>query len=787
MNRIPTPKEFFGRQPGDDRVMIHWNELCAYYAEVAKLSDRVELEVMGKSTEGNDFLMLYVSSPENLGNMEKYRKISMQLSDPRGLSEDEINALADKGKAIVMQGYGLHSNETGGPQMVPLMLYELATSESERIKKILSEVIFIISPCSEPDGEIVFCEWYKKYFGTKYEGAGSPYIRHNLAGHSNNRDAQRESVIESKHLNDIIVRRFMPQIFQDHHHQCPDENRMSISPKVDPIFEPMCPLVHRETATYGTYMAMELSRAGRKGIVAGDPFFNDFPVSSFYGNACLHNIAGMLTENADVRIATPDYIHIDSVRPYHIVDACSVCPDPWEGGWWHLRDVVDQMYIASMALLDYAATNRWYVLRLMADKALYQTKRGAAEPLSAYIIPKKQNDASAREHLLYLMANQNIEMHRLKSDTAIDGKFFEAGSVYIPLAQPKYALVKLFLSETPYTKHPERYENDGKARIRDSQNLCYALTMGVHTENVPAVPSDMLCEYKCEFDPEGEDAMRMIASENLSYKLANRMLTEGVALTRDENGRFIKAADGEGTIRRSRIALHKQQKTANSEEGFTRNLLRLFGCDHRILWDYETREVGVPEDVDVLIIPGDPSAELAEGDTDPIGVPKEYRRGVGTKGREHLVEFVERGGRLIAWEKSCDFVNKLFRLGLRDLTEGKSTREFFTGGSQLNAVIAKKNDPLTWGMPESFTLTHSDGPVLVPSDFKGNIEVLARIAPEKVLKNGLIYGEDIIAGKPCMLRAKYGKGEIILYTFNPQFRVQQDGTFKLLLNALFEY
>jgi len=141
----------------------------------------------------------------------------------------------------------------------------------------------------------------------------------------------------------------------------------------------------------------------------------------------------------------------------------------------------------------------------------------------------------------------------------------------------------------------------------------------------------------------------------------------------------------------------------------------------------------------------------------------------------------------IAWEKSCDFVNKLFRLGLRDLTEGKSKQEFFTGGSQLNAVIAKPNDPLTWGMPERFTLTHSDGPVLVPSDFKGNIEVLARIASDKVLKNGLIYCEDIIAGKPCMLRAKYGKGEIILYTFNPQFRVQNDGTFKLLLNALFEY
>jgi hypothetical protein len=112
------------------------------------------LEEMGKTSDGNDFLILYVSSPENLAKIEEYREISMRLSDPRGLTEGEINDLAEKGKTIVFQSYGLHSNEVGGPQMVPLMLYELLSENTPRIRKILDEVIFIILPSTTSPGTV---------------------------------------------------------------------------------------------------------------------------------------------------------------------------------------------------------------------------------------------------------------------------------------------------------------------------------------------------------------------------------------------------------------------------------------------------------------------------------------------------------------------------------------------------------------------------------------------------------------------------------------------------------
>jgi hypothetical protein len=834
MPHIKSPKDFFGQQPGDDRVMIRWDRLCAYYRELASLSDRLILEEMGKTSEGNDFLILYVSSPKNLERLEEYRQISMQLSDPRGLSQAEIDDLAARGKAIVFQSYGLHSNEVGGPQMVPLMLYELLTSNEARVQKILDEVIFIISPCSEPDGEIVFTDWYYKYFGTEFEGICSPYIRHNWTGHANNRDALRECVVESQYLNDILIRRFMPQIFQDHHHQCPDENRMSISPKCDPICPHISPIVHRETAVYGTHMAMELSLAGRKGIVAGDPFFCDFPISSFYGNACLHNIAGMLTENADVRIATPDYIDPETLKLNkfrdHILEPCAICPDPWEGGWWHLRDIVEQMYLASMALLDYAAQNRVRILASMAQKALAQTERGKNGEIKGYVITPNQNDRSAAAHLIRILHQQRIDLYCLREDTVVEDRILPKGSVYVPLAQPKYGVIQVMLAEEPYSHQARQELEAGKPRLSDTANVCMSLMMGVQTQksrealsedalevyaprknkNVPSphdmndfgLASTMGVEARPLMTSPCEDALTlheeldglwerpMMACENESYRQVNRLLADGVRIKRDARGNFSvlkndAKADTQKELRRARIGLLKVSFTGNEEEAFTRGLLRQYGFDYRLVMDREIRESGIPSDIDIMIFPADPPAKLCFGDEVSAGCPVEYQTGIGTAGREYLRQFVARGGRLITWEKSCGVINEWLQLGLVDRAQGLSEAEYMTASSQINAAIAKENDRITYGMPKTFTVTHTNGPILVPSDFMGKVQILATIAQKDVLRNGVIRGERYLEGTPCVLRAPYGRGEVIMYSFSPQFRNQQEGTYKLLFNALY--
>ena len=785
MALIKTPEQFFGKNPGDDRVMIHWHDLCSYYREAARISDRMLLEEKGKTSEGNDFLILYVSSPENLARLEEYARISVSLADPRGMSDEEISSLAKNGKAIVFQSYGLHSNEVGGPQMVPHMLYELLTSNEERILKILNEVIFIISPCSEPDGQIIFTEYYNKYLGTDFEGACSPLLRHNWAGHSNNRDAIRETVIESKHLNDIMLRRFMPQIFQDHHHQGPYENRMSISPKSDPICDHISPIVHRETAVYGSHMALALTTAGRKGIVSGDPMFGDFPISSFYGNACLHNISGMLTENADVRIASPCYWDEEKIKKFttreHIFTPRAICPDPWEGGWWHLYDIVEQMYIASMSLVEYASEHRETILLSMAKKAFSQIKRGHEDKIKAYVITKDTNDLSSAEHLISILDNQRVDVYRLARDIESDGKLYPKGSYYIPMYQPNYAIAKAMLAEEPFNLEA-RTKAEYNTYMSDTANICMALTMGVTTEKLTfEIDDDSLIPFNKDTD---RWTRPYDARENSSYLAANKSLRDGKRTGRDENGNFFEITeDGKNEIRRARIGLMKLSLTGNEEEGFTRSLLKIFDCDYTIILDKEIREGRIPADMDVIIIPGDAPDVLLDGDTPPSDKPPEYHSGLGTDGKKHLKQFVSRGGRLIAWEKSLKYISELFSLDITDMTKNTTNGLFRTGGSQLNAVIANTKSKFTYGMPEHFTLTHTDGPVL---KIGGNIEVLASFPDKNILKNGVTFGDEILAGTPCMIRANHGDGDLIYYSFNPEYRTQQDGTYKLLLNALYQ-
>ena len=783
LRNIPSPEEFFGYAPGSDRMMTHWQELCDYYRLLASRSDRLKLVEVGKSTEGNDFILLFISERENLENLERYREISCKMADPRGLSAEEIDSLAGEGRAVCMQGYGLHSNEVGGPHAAPYIVYDLITAEDGELKRILDNVIFIMSPCSEPDGQILFTEWYRKWKGTEFEGCYSPQLRHNYAGHSNNRDAINECVIESVYLNDVLIRSWKPQVFQDHHHQCPYDPRMSISPFCDPIHPAIAPMVQREGALYGAEMAYALSRAGRRGIVSGgDLRFSDYPITTFYGNARLHNACGMLTESADVAIARPLYIESDARRGV----ITSANPDPFEGGEWHLSDIVSQIRIASIALLSAMARDPKRVLKSMSEKALSQTARGAASGEKFYLIPKSQHDPSARHRLLGLMKNQEIELFELSRELEIGGRKYERGTVAVPLAQPYFAAVDLFCNPRPLPINDFMARDKlGMPLVTDDANVCVALSMGVRVDVAGEdIPSDALAEYR-----HGEYACSLSAEENERYVEVNRRLARGERVWRLKNGDFDLSGSKSGTpVKRLKIGLYKTRYTGNEEEGFTRNLLRRAGFDYRIVYQNELCAGEIP-DVDVLIFAGEPYRYLTGSKKPPRGVvngyvtlPDEYYEGLGEIGVSALRRFVEGGGRVLAWTESVVYLNEKLGLGLKFPAWKLPDNEFSTLGSHVR--ICYSDSPLTLGLEREGTVYHRAKTMFeLPSDSK--VEVFARYAERDVLANGFIIGEEHLAGKSAALRATLGDGELILLGFDPQYRLQQDVSFKLIFNTLF--
>ncbi|HID15305.1 MAG TPA: peptidase M14 family protein, partial [Candidatus Atribacteria bacterium] len=159
-DKIPSPKEFFGFEMGEDRKLARWDKIVEYFYLLDKLSDRIKVVELGKTTEGNPFLLAYISSPRNLKNLEKYRRISYTLATPIELSEERAERLIKQGKAVVAITNSLHATEVGGTQMAVELAYELVTSDDVRIREILNNVIILLFPCFNPDGQIMVTDWY---------------------------------------------------------------------------------------------------------------------------------------------------------------------------------------------------------------------------------------------------------------------------------------------------------------------------------------------------------------------------------------------------------------------------------------------------------------------------------------------------------------------------------------------------------------------------------------------------------------------------------------------------
>jgi len=142
---IPTPKEHFGFNIGDDYMLANYTQAESYYKKIAALSDRVRLQPIGKTEEGRNQYIIIISSPENLKQLSKYQAISQKLARAENISGDEAHALATEGKSVVWIDGGLHATETVGSHQLIEMLYQLANRNDKETLQILNNVITAIT------------------------------------------------------------------------------------------------------------------------------------------------------------------------------------------------------------------------------------------------------------------------------------------------------------------------------------------------------------------------------------------------------------------------------------------------------------------------------------------------------------------------------------------------------------------------------------------------------------------------------------------------------------------
>src|SRR5688500_334411 len=461
---LPSPEQFFGFQMGADRKLADWNKLHEYYQLLAKSSNKLRLVELGKTSEGRPYIALFISSPATLAKLNHYKRINARLADPRGLSEAEGRKLAAEGKAVIIQSFGLHSSEVAASQTAAELVYDSLTRTDTEAQQILDNVISIVMPSINPDGTQMIADWYLKHVGTPQEASGLPWLYQKYAGHDNNRDGFALNLPEWQHLARVMYREWMPQAYVDHHQMGSGNARLYIPPYAEPLRPDGDPIVWREMAWWGGHMGTKLEAAGKTGVI-GNAIYSGWGHMGFHWITPFHNIAGMLTESASARLATPMFMHPDQLRggPRGLpaYESQTTMPSLWPGGWWRVRDIVEQQKIAAWATVDLAARNRETVLWNMYLKGTRQSERGANGPVKAYAIAAAQHDPLTARKLVNTLLDSGVEVHQVKAQLVVDGRIYGPGSFVVSMAQPKGGLVRWMLGRTSYPDNSYTRDTEG--------------------------------------------------------------------------------------------------------------------------------------------------------------------------------------------------------------------------------------------------------------------------------------------------------------------------------------
>ncbi|MBI1750408.1 MAG: hypothetical protein HY234_16005 [Acidobacteria bacterium] len=475
---LPTPEKYLGFRVGTDKKLARWDQVIEYMQMAAKASDRVRYTELGKSTMGHPFALMVISSPANLSRLSEIQANQCKLAYPGQLDEKAADEIIAKNPAVMLITLTIHSSEIGSTQMSLELVHRLATEKSAYIQNLLDNVVFLLAPSVNPDGQVMVVDWYNKNAGTEFENAPMPWLYHKYVGHDNNRDSYMLTQVETLHVAKILYQDWFPVAFLDEHQMGSNGPRIFVPPFEDPVNPNIDPAVIAASNLMGMYLFTGLNRAGLEGAQYGERF-TWWWQGSHKNGAWYHNMAGLLTEVASARIASPiEQLRARLGQSRSAVEGFSEdapgaqadprrplapptdtwprtnYPRPWLGGTWTLRNIVDYELTITYALLEGVAANR-----AMLQKNFYSLNRkaiatGAQGDPFAYVFPPAQHDPGALWKLLEALDLSGIEIFRARAAFQAGGKDYPAGSYVIPMSQPFRNYVKDLLEPQQYPMKP---------------------------------------------------------------------------------------------------------------------------------------------------------------------------------------------------------------------------------------------------------------------------------------------------------------------------------------------
>ncbi len=834
---LKTPEDFFGSNPGTDRFLIDYEELIEYLFYLDNESERLKMLNIGQSPMGKPMYICFISSKENISRLNELKIINRELSHNPDLTDSIKNSYIDQGRVYVLATLSMHSTEVGPSQAAPLIAHMLCKTMHNDTLEWLNKVVLMMIPCHNPDGMNMIVHHYRKNLGTLYESSSYPGVYHKYVGHDNNRDFITLSQEDTKNISRITSTDWFPQVMVEKHQMGMTGPRYFVPPNHDPIAENIDAGLWNWIGIFGSHMITDMTKAGHKGISQHYLFDNYWPGST---ETCLwKNTIAFLTEAASVKTATPVYIEPGELKVYgkglSEYKKSVNMPLPWEGGWWHLQDIVQYELSSLFSIMKTSARYKEEILSFRNDLCIKNIHMGRTSPPFFYHIPYQQHDISELNQMLKLLDEHGVEIYQVREAFKTNKGYAAKGDYIIPLAQVFRSFIKEVMEKQFF---PERHYTPGGELIKPYDITSWSLPVhrGIEVFEINT-NQDKLQDYieTATFDtydkvPTSKNEWILLdAAFNSSYKICFKAMSNGsnaYLLSRYENGdssdyfiirnnnnnlTYISELDSNlfffsdkpdikalKEIGFPRIALVESFQH-DMDAGWTRYVLDQYTIPYSILRPHEIVKKEKVSTFDVIILPDinkdiliSGQRKSRDGNIYPSRYEPKYTKGMGNKGLSSLIDFVEEGGRIVSWGHSVSlFTNPVktdstqIFLPVKEITKDSEAKGLYIPGSMINIRFTGKYT-FNRGMPDVISVFSRGRPVLethVPG-FGTDRKVLAYFTDKNTLSSGFAKNIELIENKPAICLVSKGKGEILLMAFQPQFRASCPISYKLLFNAL---
>jgi len=806
----PAPAEYLKFEPGEDFKLADYAQITGYFRELDEASDRLTLVEFGKSANGKAMYAAFISSAENLRNLDRYREINrrMALGEP---DAEEARRLAREGKAIVWIDSGLHATEVAPVQHAPVLAHRMVTGETEEIRRIRDNVILMQVPVLNPDGLDWVVHWYRRNVGTPYELAPLPHLYQKYAGHDNNRDWFMLNLRETRHAARLLFREWFPHIVYNQHQQPAFPARIFVPPYAEPLNPNVPAAVMEGIGMIGAAMKERFARENKPGVLSYhgfDAWWN----GGLRTAPPFHNMHGILTETAAGVLATPRVDERDELPESFSSGMPAQLPSvfyqrPWLGGRWGVKNAIEYMLTADFAILDLASSRPDHFIQKAYDLARLSIDQGAKGGPYAYVVPEEQWDSSSALEMLRRLQWAGIRVHRARSAFDAGDKEYPAGS-YVLLASQPFRPYLIDLMEPQKYPKIRQGKNGPTKRPYDVSGWTLRMSMGVAVDRVEKPFEADLREIEEVPAP----AESLNHRDNASFVTTAKLLERGEKVRWGDDGEILVGGKAPRNLfdaaryelRKPRLALYEPW-TANMDTGWTQLVLDNHKVPYTLVHDNDVRAGGLNRSFDSIVLASQQLPSILHGfrsgeasrrrkpELDAKAEQRpEYTGGIGIAGLSALEEFVRNGGTLIALDAAADLPMRMFPLAVRDILRDDAAEEekYYCPGSLLYANIDTSH-PVAFGMPAETAVFSRKGKAFDVTLLERNnnggrrVRTIASYAKADLLASGWISGEKAVLGKPIAVDVRHGKGRVILFGFRPQFRGWTHGTFKLLLNAVY--